>query len=203
MKTNVLLAMSSIINVLVNNVDMKRLYILLSLLLWSIPNIANAQFTNFGIRPTTTWEREMRDQNRRNNKFFGESKAYRSDYKNRYTMIYYRHAAESVTDETTGMTTITWNDGAAYQGQTYYGEIKGVGTMVYPDKSKYVGSWERDLPNGQGTFQTPEGITFTTTFLNGVPHGKGIIQDVDGRKYTARWKHGELKVKSIKPLEEK
>ena len=112
-------------------------------------------------------------------------------------------AVECVTDEATGQTTIRWNDGSAYQGQTYYGEIKGVGTMVYPDGSKYVGLWERDLPNGQGTFQTPEGITYTVNFENGLPHGKGVIQDLDGRKYSARWKDGKLKEKSIKPLEEK
>ena len=181
---------------------MKKYLLILIVAIFCLPNIANAQFTRFGIGPTTTGEREMRDQNRRNNKFFGESKAYRSDYKNRYTMIYYRHAAESVTDETTGMTTITWNDGAAYQGQTYYGEIKGVGTMVYPDKSKYVGSWERDLPNGKGTFQTPEGIMFTVNFESGLPHGKGVIQDLDGRMYSARWVRGKLKEKSIKHLEE-
>ena len=113
-----------------------------------------------------------------------------------------KHATEVNVDETTGMTTIHWNDSSAYQGQTYYGEIKGVGTMVYPDGSKYVDLWERDLPNGKGTFQTPEGITFTTTFENGVPHGKGIIQDLDGRMYTARWVRGKLKEKSIKPFKE-
>ena len=194
--------MSSIINVLVNNVDMKRLYILLSLLLWSIPNIANAQFTKFGIRPTTTWEREMRDQNRRNNKFFGESKAYRSEFKNRFTTIYYRHAAESVTDETTGMTTITWEDGAKYYGQTYFGEIRGIGTIIYPDGSRYCGEWKKDQPNGNGSFISPEGIAFTGKFKDGIPHGKCVMQDLDGRLYSARWVRGVLKEKSIKPLKE-
>ena len=112
-------------------------------------------------------------------------------------------AVECVTDEATGQTTIRWNDGSAYQGQTYYGEIKGVGTMIYPDGSKYIGLWERDLPNGKGTFQTTEGITFTVNFENGLPHGKGILQDLYGRLYTARWVRGKLKDKSIKPLEEK
>ena len=137
---------------------------------------------------------------------FDSNKGYKS-YLNRkqqenQAYLDAKTSAEISVDETTGITTIKWNDGAAYQGQTYYGEIKGVGTMVYPDGSKYVGLWERDLPNGNGTFQTPEGITFTTTFENGLPHGKGVIQDLDGRKYTARWKDGKLKEKSIKPLEE-
>ena len=112
-------------------------------------------------------------------------------------------ATECVTDEATGQTSIRWDDGSAYQGQTYYGEIKGVGTMIYPDGSKYVGLWERDLPNGKGTFQTPEGIMYTVNFENGIPHGKGVIQDLDGRMYTARWVHGKLKEKSIKPLKKR
>ena len=111
--------------------------------------------------------------------------------------------AEMTKNPETGQTTIRWNDGSVYQGQTYYGEIKGVGTMIYPDNSKYCGSWERDLPNGKGTFQTPEGIMYTVNFENGIPHGKGVIQDLDGRKYTARWVRGVLKEKSIKPLKEK
>ncbi len=135
------------------------------------------------------------------------------------------YAVENTTDEATGLTTLRWNDGSSYVGETYrtvfhgmgtmiypdkgkyYGQWKyshrdGIGTMVYPDKSKYVGSWERDLPNGSGTFQTPEGITFTVNFENGLPHGKGVIQDLDGRLYSARWVRGKLKEKSIKPYKE-
>ena len=138
---------------------------------------------------------------------FDSNKGYQS-YVNRITeqnqaYLDAKTSAEITVDEATGISTIKWNDGAAYQGQTYYGEIKGIGTMVYPDGSKYCGTWERDMPNGNGTFQTPEGITFTVNFENGVPHGKGVIQDVDGRLYSARWVRGELKEKSIKPLKEK
>ena len=137
---------------------------------------------------------------------FDSNKGYKS-YVNRIQQenqayLDAKTSAEITVDEATGTTTIKWNDGAAYQGQTYYGEIKGIGTMVYPDGSKYCGTWERDLPNGNGTFQTPEGITFTVNFENGIPHGKGVIQDLDGRLYSARWVRGELKEKSIKPYKE-
>lgn len=209
---------------------MKRLYLILIILLFCLPNTALAQYRSSNSRlfsSSTTWEREMRDQNRRNNKFFGESKAYQSAKKKkpRINRVYLL-AIENTTDEATGLTTLRWNDGSSYVGETYrtvfhgmgtmiypdkgkyYGQWKysyrdGIGTMVYPDKSKYVGSWERDLPNGNGTFQTPEGITFTVNFENGLPHGKGVIQDIDGRMYSARWVRGKLKEKSIKPLEEK
>lgn len=182
---------------------MKKYLFLLLAAIFCLPSIASAQFRGNSIGPTTTWEREMRDQNRRNNKFFGESKAYRSDYKNRFTTIYYRHAAESVTDETTGMTTIKWEDGAKYYGQTYFGEIRGIGTIIYPDSSRYCGEWKKDQPNGKGSFISPEGVVFTGKFKDGVPHGKCIMQSPDGKLYKARWVRGKLKVKSIKPLEEK
>ena len=43
---------------------MKKYLLILIIAIFCLPNIANAQFTRFGIGPTTTGEREMRDQNR-------------------------------------------------------------------------------------------------------------------------------------------
>mgnify|MGYP003294898535 FL=1 len=185
---------------------MKRLYLILIVLL-SLPAFIVAQDLSqddYKIGQRYRGSRRNRTyyshESYNNYIVWAKNRAAKVALNNQY--IDSKFSAETVTDEATGTTTIKWNDGAAYQGQTYYGEIKGVGTMVYPDKSKYVGSWERDLPNGQGTFQTPEGITFTTTFVNGVPHGKGVIQDLDGRLYSARWVRGVLKEKSIKPYKE-
>ena len=206
---------------------MKKYLFLLLAAIFCLPSIASAQFRGNRIGPTTTWEREMRDQRRFNEKFFGESKAYQfaKKKKPRINRVYLL-AIENTTDEATGLTTLRWNDGSSYVGETYRTVFHGMGTMIYPDKgkyygqwkyshrdgigtmeyadgSKYVGEWVRDMPNGEGTFQTPEGIMYTVNFENGIPHGKGVIQDLDGRMYTARWKHGVLKDKSIKPLEEK
>ena len=175
---------------------MRKIYLILAIVFLYSSNSVFAQ----GHHNTYEWEQHIANINHR--QFFGESKSYRSDYKNRYTMIYYRYAAESVTDETTGMTTITWEDGAKYYGQTYFGEIRGIGTIIYPDSSRYCGKWKKDQPNGNGSFISPEGIAFTGKFKNGVPHGKGVIQDLDGRKYSARWVRGVLKEKSIKPYKE-
>ena len=177
---------------------MKRYFFLLIVAILCLPNIANAQVLpqkyNHGIFRVRLYYGDsavggyiMWAKNKEQNQAYLNSKP----------------ATEVTVDEATGTTTIKWNDGAAYQGQTYYGEIKGIGTMVYPDKSKYCGQWERDLPNGNGTFQTPEGIMFTVNFESGLPHGKGVIQDLDGRMYSARWVRGVLKEKSIKPYKEK
>ncbi len=169
-----------------------------------LPNIAKAQFTSFGIRPTTTWEREAEMQRKRTPDSFQHPKSYRNQME-RYKLppkIFYMKPVETIKDETTGNTTIRWADGSSYVGQTADGKICGIGTMIYPDGSRYCGSWKRELPNGEGTFITPEGIAFTGKFKDGVPHGKCIMQDVDGRKYSARWVRGVLKEKSIKPIEE-
>ena len=175
---------------------MRKIYLILAIVFLYSSNSVFAQ----GHHNTYEWEQHIANINHR--QFFGESKSYRSDYKNRYTMIYYRHAAESVTDETTGMTTIKWEDGAKYYGQTHFGEIRGIGTIIYPDSSRYCGEWKKDQPNGKGSFISPEGVVFTGKFKDGVPHGKCIMQSPDGKLYKARWVRGVLKEKSIKPLEE-
>ena len=193
---------------------MKKYLFLLLAAIFCLPINANPPFNHYlpgtGAEGTNVAHEEFLTNKRKSKfaKYQSKTNKGYSSYVNRIhqdnqAYLNAKVAVECVTDEATGQTTIRWNDGSAYQGQTYYGEIKGVGTMVYPDKSKYVGTWERDLPNGKGTFQTPEGITYTVNFENGLPHGKGVIQAPDGCLYTARWKHGELNVKSVKPLEEK
>lgn len=199
---------------------MKRIYLIIAMVFLCLPNMGFAQ----GHLNTYEWESRM--QRMINYPFSNDNKEYQTAKKKkpRINRVYLL-AIENTTDEATGLTTLRWNDGSSYVGETYrtvfhgmgtmiypdkgkyYGQWKyshrdGIGTMVYPDKSKYVGSWERDLPNGSGTFQTPEGITFTVNFENGLPHGKGVIQDLDGRLYSARWVRGVLKEKSIKPYKE-
>ncbi len=182
---------------------MKRFLFLLFVAFYCLPSIA--QTVPYIGQSKSEFRKELRSYQsaiKRNAQYNAANKraeAEKAEQNNQY--LNSKPSAEITVDEATGTTTITWNDGAAYQGQTYYGEIKGVGTMVYPDGSKYCGTWERDLPNGNGTFQTPAGITFTVNFENGVPHGKGVIQDLDGRLYSARWVRGVLKEKSIKPIE--
>ena len=153
-------------------------------------------------------------------------KNHKKDGKISLDPVEYIKPIEEVVDGTTGTATLRWSDGSSYVGETYRTTLHGTGTMTYPDNgkyhgqwkyshrdgigtmeyadgSKYVGEWVRDLPNGSGTFINPEGIAFTGKFKDGIPHGKCVMQDIDGRKYTARWYHGKLREKSIKPLEEK
>lgn len=178
---------------------MKKYLLILIVAIFCLPNEGFAQ----GHHNTYEWEQHIANINHR--QFFGESKAYRKPMEC-YKLppkIFYMKPVETITDETTGNTTIRWADGSSYVGQIANGKICGIGTMTYPDGSRYCGQWKEELPNGNGSFISPEGIAFTGKFKNGVPYGKCIMQAPDGSKYSARWIHGQIKEESLKPLEEK
>ena len=186
---------------------MNRFLLLLVLAIFCLPNIANAQDLSLNVQKEAKRQRLMMHKNSDGGR--GAYSAYIAAAKIRQQKIEQQEAylnakpsAEITVDEATGITTITWGDGAMYRGQTYYGEIKGVGTMVYPDGSKYCGQWERDLPNGYGTMLYPDGLAYSANFVNGLPHGKGVVEDADGNKFSARWVYGKLKEKSLKPYKE-
>ncbi|MBP3681965.1 MAG: hypothetical protein J6I87_01635, partial [Rikenellaceae bacterium] len=207
---------------------MKRYLLLLVIAIFCLPNNSFAQYwegANYSetIDPSqsamaSTW---FIGKYGGTTDFSWSTNTLKSAKKPRINRVYLL-AIKNTTDEATGLTTLSWADGSSYVGEIYrtvfhgmgtmiypdkgkyhgqwkYSHRDGIGTMVYPDGSKYVGEWVRDLPNGSGTFINPEGIAFTGKFKDGIPHGKCVMQDIDGRKYTARWYHGKLREKSIKP----
>ena len=155
---------------------MKRFLLVLAVAFFCNSAVANPPFNHY-LQPTgaegTNVAHEEFIQKLISDPFarshFDSNKGYKS-YVNRImeqnqAYLDSKPSAEITVDEATGITTITWGDGAMYRGQTYYGEIKGVGTMVYPDGSKYCGQWERDLPNGYGTMLYPDGLAFSSTLF--------------------------------------
>ena len=192
---------------------MKRFLFLLLAVVFYVPIEANPPFNHYlpgtGAEGTNVAHEEFLTNRRKAKltKYQNKTNKGYASYVNRIQQenqayLDAKTSAEITVDEATGITTITWGDGAMYRGQTYYGEIKGVGTMVYPDGSKYCGQWERDLPNGYGTMLYPDGLAYSANFVNGLPHGKGVVEDADGNKFSARWVYGKLKVKSLKPYKE-
>lgn len=207
---------------------MKKIYLIFTIILIYLPIITAAQYRSSNyIGPRTSWEREAQAQQRRNNKFYGDSKKYRSAKNTsvKVPTINIHTAIELSIDEATGQTTARWEDGSTFDGYTYYGQINGegtitfadgskyhgewrfdrfhgVGTMEYADGSKYHGQWSYGKPDGQGTIIEPNGVKITLKFDEGIPRGKCIIQDPDGRLYTGRWSSGILREKSIKPYKE-
>ena len=216
---------------------MKRYFFALIFALFCLPNISFAQkehvygpILDRGVNPKYLVDRPAHIEGQRGsqlpkilstNRSRGKKINWESFRSN--TQYIQMRAIEQIIDETTGLTTLRWENGMSYTGEIYHSQLHGMGTMIYPDSSQYQGqwffsnrngagtmvypdgsmysgSWKGDIPNGEGTYQTPEGIAYSVNFENGVPHGKGIIQDVDGRQYKGRWVHGVLKDSSIKLL---
>lgn len=185
---------------------MKRYLFLLIIAISCLSINTYAQDLSLDVQKEAKSQRQMMHKN--NDGIFGDFSAYYNSTSKFYiaatkllqqkieqleAYLNTKSSAEVTVDEATGITTITWSDGAMYRGQTYLGEIKGVGTMIFPDGSKYCGQWERDLPNGDGTMLYPDGLVCSANFVNGLPHGKGVVEDADGNKFSARWVHGKLK----------
>ena len=188
--------------------NMKQFILIFLTIVFCLPTIANGQ-SRYAVTPAYDGfeEAQARTQKLKEARYQTKVDKNRTRYEDRMEQLNQAYldaktSAEITVDEATGITTITWGDGAMYRGQTYYGEIKGVGTMVYPDGSKYCGQWERDLPNGYGTMLYPDGLAYSANFVNGLPHGKGVVEDADGNKFSARWVYGKLKEKSLKPYKE-
>ena len=188
--------------------NMKQFILIFLTIVFCLPTIANGQ-SRYAVTPAYDGfeEAQARTQKLKEARYQTKVDKNRTRYEDRMEQLNQAYldaktSAEITVDEATGITTITWGDGAMYRGQTYYGEIKGIGTMVYPDGSKYCGQWERDLPNGYGTMLYPDGLAYSANFVNGLPHGKGVVEDADGNKFSARWVYGKLKEKSLKPYKE-
>lgn len=216
---------------------MKRYFLALIFALFCLPSVSFAQkehvygpILDRGVNPKYLVDRPAHIEGQRGSQLPKQLSTNRSRGKKinwepfrSNTQYIQMCAIEQTIDETTGLTTLRWENGMSYTGEIYRSQLHGMGTMIYPDSSQYQGqwvfsirrgagtivypdgsmysgSWKGDIPNGEGTYQTPEGIAYSVNFENGVPHGKGIIQDVDGRQYKGRWVHGVLKEKSIKLL---
>lgn len=98
--------------------------------------------------------------------------------------------------------TITWPDGAVYQGYILEEVPNGEGTLTSADGSVHTGLWDRgryvegcysgDCENGNGIIYYPNGDIYEGEFANGVPHGYGVIQykDNDLEDYSGTFENG-------------
>ena len=79
-----------------------------------------------------------------------------------------------------GKGTITWEDGAKYNGQFKDNYRHGKGTIIWPDGEKYIGQWKYDFQNGQGTIILSDGEKRVGKFKDNSMQGRGIITFLKG-----------------------
>jgi len=116
------------------------------------------------------------------------------------------------------VSTITYEDGRVYVGQTlagvpwgegkityaegdssnrlYYegewsnGVKKGRGTMVWTTGAMYTGQWDNDYRNGPGVYTSDKGNVYTGTYVNGKRDGAFTLVTSDGKVYALTYDKG-------------
>ncbi len=99
-------------------------------------------------------------------------------------------AQEIISDDFTGKTTITYANGARYEGDFVNGKPQGKGTMTLPDGSKYEGDFFNDDLHGRGILSAPDGRKYEGDFVNGKRHGRGTYTCSNGKQFTGNFEKG-------------
>jgi len=89
-----------------------------------------------------------------------------------------------------GEGTMTWADGARYEGRFQYGVRHGFGTMTGPDSTRYVGEYRDDKKDGYGVLIFADGKIYRGQFAEGLPDGFGTFTFPDGTEYTGQYRAG-------------
>lgn len=98
-------------------------------------------------------------------------------------------------DCTNGLGTAVLPHGGRYVGEFREGVRKGSGSMTYPDGAQYDGNWQNDKPHGKGRLFSAGKFEYTGEFSNGVRQGQGTLKVVGGKMYVGEWQddvpHGQ------------
>ena len=87
--------------------------------------------------------------------------------------------------------TLTYPDGAVYDGQIIDGKANGQGTKTQADGAKYVGGFKDDTLNGQGNITLANGNTYMGDFEDDRYNGRGTYTWTSGAKYVGEFKDGK------------
>lgn len=74
-----------------------------------------------------------------------------------------------------GQGTLTWPDGAVFEGKFEYGRATNKARFLFPDGSIFMGLFQRARPKSPGVLMAPDGrITFAGDFIDEKPDGVGM-----------------------------
>ncbi|MDR1713451.1 MAG: hypothetical protein LBR39_04790 [Coriobacteriales bacterium] len=115
-------------------------------------------------------------------------------------------------DEYVGAVTISFMDGASYEGELKGNRFSGQGTFTAVDgwtlsgefvngrlngqgsyqgaDGSYSGQFKDSLPDGYGAFSSVDGWSYAGDFLAGRIHGQGTLTFADGSTYSGSFKDG-------------
>jgi hypothetical protein len=83
---------------------------------------------------------------------------------------------------------MTYSSGACYKGQVMGGALRhGTGTMTWADGAQYQGEWHYNSAAGKGKFTHADRDVYEGQWLNNKANGKGIYQNAQGARYDGIW----------------
>ena len=100
-------------------------------------------------------------------------------------------------DSREGRGVLTLANGEKYVGQFLNNEAHGRGEYFFPDGRKYDGAFEHDLFCGKGVLIFPDGVRYSGLFRKNLPHGFGDLIHPDGRKYVGNFARGLFHGKGV------
>jgi len=82
-----------------------------------------------------------------------------------------------------GKGTFTCASGDKYEGNFVDDKAHGKGTYTWARGNKYEGNWKNGKKHGTGTFTYANKMTYVGDYVDGKKHGKGTETFVNGNKY--------------------
>jgi serine/threonine protein kinase len=91
-----------------------------------------------------------------------------------------------------GRGSMTFQDGARYNGEFRDGMRNGCGTLKFVDGRSYVGQFQDDEFNGLGLWKLENGDRYIGEFRDNRCNGEGIFIFANGRSQNGTWRDGKL-----------
>jgi len=85
--------------------------------------------------------------------------------------------------------TITYPNGAKYDGEMKDGKMHGQGILINPDGSKYIGEFIDDKLQGHGMFINSNGSKCIGSISDGKMFGQGIYVNPNGEQLIGEFKN--------------
>jgi len=79
--------------------------------------------------------------------------------------------------------------GNVYSGEMVGNKRHGQGTLTWPDGAKYEGTWKDDFCHGKGRMQFPNGSVYVGSFSSNNMNGQGSLTTVNGEALEGFWEY--------------
>ncbi len=91
-----------------------------------------------------------------------------------------------------GKGVFTFANGARYEGEFFFGQIRGQGVLKFKDGTRCEGQFFGNDLNGKATCIFRNGLRYEGELRNGRPDGVGVLIEPNGKKTSGVFRAGEM-----------